>query len=93
VIGWLIFLLLHGYLLYNKGQTIGKALVKTRIIDRPGNIPNIGRVLGLRYFALSLLTAIPVVGGCVGLADVIYIFGEERRCIHDYLADTWVVNV
>ncbi|UCG60388.1 MAG: RDD family protein [Candidatus Zixiibacteriota bacterium] len=93
VAGWVIFLILHGYLLLKKGQTIGKMILKIKIVDLQGNLPNFGKLLTLRYLILSLLAQIPVAGNLVGLIDVLFIFGKERRCIHDYLAGTRVVNV
>lgn len=93
VMGWGVFLILNGYLLFNRGQTIGKLVVKTRIVDLNGNIPNFGKLLILRYFTLGLATQIPFIGSFVGLVDAIFIFGKERRCLHDYMAGTRVVNV
>lgn len=93
IIGWVTFLIIQGYFLYKRGQTIGKALVNTRIVDLKGNIPNFGKLLLLRYFVFGLIAQIPFIGGLCGLADVLFIFGEERRCLHDYLAGTVVINI
>ena len=92
IIGWLIFLVIQGYLLFKRGQTIGKALVSTKIVDLNGNIPNFGKIFFLRYFIFGLIGQIPFVGGLFNIADVLFIFGAERRCIHDYLAGTVVIN-
>lgn len=90
--GWIIFLSLNGYLLYQEGQTIGKALTKMRIVDQNGNIPSFGKLLGLRYFLPALIAQIPVVGGLLSVVDVLFIFGQDHRCLHDYLTGTWVIN-
>ncbi|MDD5195063.1 MAG: RDD family protein [Candidatus Omnitrophica bacterium] len=92
IIGWGIFLILNGYLLSKRGQTIGKVVVKTKIVDVKGSIPNFGKLLIYRYLILGIVAQIPFVGGLVCLANALFIFGKERRCIHDYLAGTWVVN-
>jgi uncharacterized RDD family membrane protein YckC len=55
VLGLLVFLMLNGYLLYKRGQTIGKVVVKTRIVDLGGNIPNFGKLFVLRYLVIGLV--------------------------------------
>jgi hypothetical protein len=40
----------------------------------------------------TLIGMIPYVGWIFSLADPLFIFGESRRCLHDMLADTIVVN-
>lgn len=92
VAGWIVFLILNGYLLYDKGQTIGKLVVKLRIVDQNGDIPSFGKLFGLRYFLPSLIAQIPFVGGLLSIVDVLFIFGQDHRCLHDYLAGTWVIN-
>ncbi len=92
VVGYMVFLLLHGYLLYSKGQTIGKLVVKTRIVDRKGHVPPFGKLFLLRILLPNLVAQIPLVGSLVIMVDTLFIFGEESRCLHDYLAGTWVIN-
>lgn len=92
VAGWIIFLALNGYLLSKKGQTIGKIIVKTRIVDMNGDILNLGKLFVLRYLILSLVVQLPIVGSIAGIVNALFIFGAERRCIHDYIAGTWVVD-
>jgi uncharacterized RDD family membrane protein YckC len=92
VVGWLVFLMLNGYLLFRRGQTIGKVAVNTRIVDLTGKIPDFGKLLVLRYLVLGLASQIPIIGGFVGLVDALCIFGDERLCLHDYTAGTRVIN-
>lgn len=92
VAGWIIFLALNGYLLSKKGQTIGKVVVKTRIVDINGDVPNLGKLFVLRYLVPALVVQLPIVGGIAGFANALFIFGAERRCVHDYIAGTWVVD-
>lgn len=93
VVGWIIFLLLNGYLLFNRGQTIGKVALKTKIVDLNGNVPNFGKLLVFRYLSLGVISQVLIVGGLAGLVNVLFIFGKERRCVHDHLAGTRVVEV
>ena len=48
VIGFAGFLLIHGYLLKTKGQTVGKYLTGIRITDLDGNLPDFGKLVLLR---------------------------------------------
>lgn len=89
VIGFSIYQLM---LLHRSGQTFGKQLMGVRIVRTDGSRASLGRILGLRYLAPGLIGAIPFLGGLFKLADVLFIFGEEKRCIHDYFADTIVVE-
>jgi uncharacterized RDD family membrane protein YckC len=76
-------------MLVREGQTIGKKAMKIRIVDyNSGEVPGWGKLLGLRYGVNSALGNIPL----YSLIDILLIFGEERRCIHDYLAGTKVVD-
>ena len=91
--GFVIFLILHGYLLHARGQTIAKMLFKIRIVRTDGSKATLTRLAGLRYFANSVLALIPVVGWIYGLVDALCIFRDSRKCLHDTLADTIVVRV
>jgi uncharacterized RDD family membrane protein YckC len=77
-------------LLGESGQTVGKRWLRIRIVRTDGSDADLGRVFGLRM-------CVPwVIGFFLGpffvLPDVLFIFGEERRCLHDMMADTIVVD-
>lgn len=93
VLGIAIFALLQGYLLATRGQTIGKLLLGMRIVRTGGERAGLARLLGLRYGIGWLINVIPVVGPIYGLVDALFIFRESRKCVHDIIADTIVVNV
>ena len=57
-----------------------------------GRILSLGKIIGLRVLPISLAAHIPIVGGFVGLIDALFIFGSEKRCLHDYIAGTIVVD-
>lgn len=90
--GFIVFLVLHGYLLATRGQTIGKMLLHIRIVRSDGTKATLVRLAGLRYFVNSVLALIPVVGWLYGLVDALMIFRESRKCVHDNLADTIVIK-
>ncbi|WP_426270978.1 RDD family protein [Dyella kyungheensis] len=94
-IGALAFLCLFIYnlvLLNREGQTLGKRWMKVRIVRSNGERAGLGRIFWLRMFAPGIITRIPLVGVIFAIADPLFIFGEERRCVHDLMADTIVVN-
>lgn len=97
-IGLVLMLALAGcnlYLLATRGQTIGKKLQRIRIVALEGDHhPGLFRVFWLRSFINGLIGSIPLFGPIpvYSLIDVLCIFGRERRCIHDYLAQTRVVQ-
>jgi uncharacterized RDD family membrane protein YckC len=90
--GFLLFLILQGYLLATRGQTIGKTLFKIRIARPDGSLPSIGRVIGLRYGIQALASVIPAAAQIFALVDLTLIFRASRRCLHDQIADTVVLQ-
>jgi len=91
-VGFLGFFGIQIYLLVQKGQTIGKRMVGIRIVDyNDGTFLGAGRILGMRGVLPGIIAGIPYVGWLFALVDVLFIFGEERRCIHDHMAGSKVV--
>lgn len=89
-IAW--FLILHGYLLANRGQTIGKMAVGTQIVDaQTGQLVPLLPLFFKRNISIQLLSMIPIVGSFVALADALLIFRESRKCLHDEIAGTRVI--
>lgn len=88
----LAFVVYQFVLLYRSGQTVGKKIVGIRIVRSDGSRASFPRLLFLRYGVPTLIGMIPYVGWIFSLADPLFIFGESRRCLHDMLADTIVVN-
>jgi len=91
LVGQSLFLILNGTFLANHGQTIGKRIMKVKIVDLDGQHVGILKLYSLRYLVFSLVSQIPVAGGLLSLVNVLSIFGKERKCLHDILAGTKVV--
>ncbi len=91
ILGWTPALLVVGqwYLLATSGQTVGKKLLMVRIVSESGTLPGFFRAVVLRNWVRALLSMIPF----FGLIDVLFIFSESRKCLHDYIAGTKVVAV
>lgn len=90
VMGLGILSVVQGIYIVRDGQTLGKKMMKIRIVDHvDGSIPRWPRILGMRYVLNMALRQIPF----YFLVDAVLIFGEEQRCIHDHLAGTKVIEV
>ena len=90
-----VFMVINGYLLVMRGQTVGKLMLGIRIVDSAtGGKVSAAKVLGLRYIVFYGLQIIPVLGmrELVSFFDAVFIFRDDRRCLHDLLAGTKVVS-
>ena len=86
------FVLLNGKLLTSKGQTIGKKLINIRICTLEGDVPSLKNHLLKRYAIFFIPGQIPYIGNLFSIVNILYIFGEEKRCLHDKVAGTKVVD-
>lgn len=75
-------------LLSQNGWTLGKKLLSIRIVRTDGSEAGLGRILGLRIIVNALAGMLPL----YGLIDPLFIFREDRRCVHDLIADTKVIQ-
>ena len=107
LVGWLGILAAQIWLLVTRAQTIGKQAMDIYIMRTDGTIPHIGWLL-VREFAIPLVALLlqymakvnhdaaglffGVTGSLLWLIDTLFIFGPTRRCLHDYLAGTHVVQ-
>lgn len=100
--GWVVLILgvlaiagvaaVNCVLLHQNGQTIGKRVLGIKVVRTNGDRISLGRIIGMRFIPISLLNAIPYLGGLISLTDSLMIFGNERRCLHDLIADTIVIT-
>jgi len=86
-------LVVNCIMIHRSGQTIGKRALDIAIVRTDGSRVSLPRYIFLRVVPIGLIGAIPVVGRLINLVDPLLIFGKERRCLHDLLADTIVVDV
>src|SRR3990167_1253139 len=91
LIGFIIFLVVQGFPLYSSGQTWGKKALGIKIVDMQGNKPEFGKLIGLRYLTTWVIGLVPVLGTIYQFVNVLFIFCNDRRCIHDKIAGTRVV--
>ena len=92
--GILSTLVLHGYLMYQRGQTIGKSLMSIRIENLDGTQASFTTIYFKRMLSMQLLSLVPSVGQFIaGFVNPLFIFGKDKRCLHDHLAGTKVSYV
>ena len=91
IVGEVIFLALQGWLLFNRQQTIGKWLLGMKIIGMEQLDVPPGKLYGLRYLLFHVLAQVPGIN-LVMLVDPLLIFRSDRRCLHDLLAGTQVLQ-
>ena len=85
---------LNTYLLAKRGQTIGKYLLKIRIVRYYSDeVPKVRFSLVIREGIMLGLNLFGYLGVCIALINLLLIFSNNRRCLHDYCAFTKVVRV
>ncbi|MDB4979120.1 MAG: hypothetical protein JWM56_1306 [Candidatus Peribacteria bacterium] len=86
----LIIVIYQVYLLSSAGQTLGKKWMNIKIVrEDTGLNGGFYTNVFLRAIVNGLLSVIPF----YKLVDMLCIFREDHRCIHDMIAGTVVVNV
>jgi|CXWL01.1.fsa_nt_gi uncharacterized RDD family membrane protein YckC len=89
VVASLALLVVQLVMVSKHGQTLGKRFAGTRIVLKD-TMENGGFVVNVlkRGFLNGLLSLIPG----YFLVDCLFIFREDRRCLHDMIANTVVVQ-
>jgi uncharacterized RDD family membrane protein YckC len=82
-------------LLSMRGQTVGKRITRIAIVDQFSNdLVGYLRVAVVRQGPQTLLSLLfPTVGLAYLILDGLFIFSKRRRCLHDRLAGTVVIQV
>ncbi|MGI9325870.1 MAG: RDD family protein [Pseudomonadales bacterium] len=96
------YLILNGYWLWQRGQTVGKrllgiAIASTENADAKGDAftpAPLWRLIAIRawFFPLLFLIVVPWVL-LIPIVDQLLIFGKRKRCLHDLIAKTQVVRL
>jgi uncharacterized RDD family membrane protein YckC len=91
IYGVLLTFTLHGYLLHYYGQTIGKHFMSIRIENLDGSKASFSTIYLKRMLPMQLIGLVPSIGQFIaGFINPLFIFGKQRRCVHDYIAKTKV---
>lgn len=90
---YIMFFVFHGYSLFHSGQTIGKRLLGIAIVTMDNQKPPFGPLILHRYFSQWIVGMLPGLGFLLRVADILLIFRSDRRCVHDLLAKTKVIDL
>jgi uncharacterized RDD family membrane protein YckC len=88
-----VYFAINGYLLARRGQTLGKRACGIRIVKPDGSVPTLWDSFVKRLVLFAVARHLPIVGSLVPLVDALFIFGADRRCLHDYVAGTYVAKI
>jgi uncharacterized RDD family membrane protein YckC len=86
--GFVVWLVINIRYMKANGQSIGKKACRIKVVRSDGSRASLSRLIWLRNVVNGVLGIIPL----YGLIDALFIFGEQRRCVHDYIADTIVIK-
>jgi uncharacterized RDD family membrane protein YckC len=86
-----VFLAVNGSLLASNGQTVGKRAMGIKIARTDGEKATFDRIVGYRLLPIWIISMVPLIGGLIALINVLFIFRESRKCLHDDIADTIVI--
>ena len=87
-----VFFLINGKSLINEGKTIGKRHLGIKITALDGSLATVKKHLIKRYAFYFLLGHTPFIGQIISNVNILFIFGKNKRCIHDYVAGTKVIK-
>jgi uncharacterized RDD family membrane protein YckC len=92
-VAWLGLIVFQAYLIATTGQSIGKRLFKIKIVKVDGAPVNFVSGVLVRNWLMMILQQVPGVNLVLPLTDALFIFRRDRRCIHDLLAGTKVIQL
>jgi uncharacterized RDD family membrane protein YckC len=93
-VGWIGLYVVQMVFLVKYGQSLGKRALGIQIVKiSDESVPGFVKVVVLRSFVPGLIALIPFAGGVIAIADALFIFRDDRRCLHDLIAETKVIKV
>ena len=95
LIPFVVYFILNGYLLYSRGQSVGKMMVRIAIVNRHTyEIAPLTHILFKRFLLFrSVVILSGVLAVIVDIIDVCSIFRQDKRMLHDVVANTMVIQV
>src|SRR3546814_11654488 len=92
VLGFVVFAIVQACPLNASGQTWGKKLLKSKIVDLAGGKPTLRRLPGMRYLPVQAVGVIPLLGALIQTVALLLIFRSDRSCGHELTAGNKVVH-
>lgn len=91
LVGEAAFLAIQGWLLFTRQQTVGKMLLDIKIVGMQDTRVPPGKLYGARYLLFHIMAQVPLFN-LILLVDALMIFRRDRRCLHDLIAGTQVID-
>lgn len=88
VIGFAVWAWLTLKQMGETGQSLAKKYFNIKVVRSDGSPASLSNLIWRRNAITWVLNIIPL----YGLVEVLFIFGENRQCLHDKMADTIVVE-
>lgn len=93
-VGFVALLVAQLWLLIQRSQSLGKYFLNIQIHDyESGERADFVHCFLMRAVVSGLIGGIPCIGPIYSIVDIFFIFGEDHRCLHDKLANTYVVDI
>jgi uncharacterized RDD family membrane protein YckC len=92
-VAWIGLLLLQAYLVTIRGQSLAKGWLGIKIVKVDGSPVKFVSGVLLRHWLVLALQYVPGLNGAVALGDALFIFRKDRRCLHDLIAGTRVIQL
>lgn len=93
------YLVINLYFLIENQQTFGKFIRGIRIVNVNGNDMALWRIIFIRelffiaLYAFAVTRTMRCVAFLIIIADSLFIFKEDRRCLHDLICDSQVIYI
>lgn len=89
-----IYVLCQSYFIHKYGKTIGKNVFEIAVVNvSDGQKARFSPFVFKRMLLMGIVYFIPIVNIVVIIANVLFIFRKDRRCIHDLIAGTRVIDI
>jgi len=80
------------FLVSKRGYSIGQGVMKLKVVDAMGNIPQMGTLV-IRLLAQVAMGFIPIIGFFLGIANALWpLWDEKKQTLHDKAAGTFVLK-
>lgn len=83
---------LQAVLITRRGQSIGKIVMKTRIVRVDGSAAGFLHGVLLRHWSFMVAGTVLPFSHWLALFDSLLVFRKDRRCLHDHVAGTRVIQ-
>jgi uncharacterized RDD family membrane protein YckC len=89
---YMVWFGLNAVPLHLRAQSLGKMMLGIMIVDEDSKPAPLLRIAVDRTLSIQIIALIPIVGAVIAAVDTLMIFRADRRCLHDHIARTRVID-